>query len=208
MKLLNILSPIVALFLAGAMAAGMSGAASATDRWSGARDTDAPALTIVGVPKTTDKPFTVTFAFSERVLGFDRSAVTATNAMLSHFSGSGKNYRVKVKPIGRRDVRITVTAHSAEDMAGNTGPISDVSATASGPPKKPARSDNAQEWRQTLNIMERVKTLDDDPDASTLRKREAGNIKTGDAELLVTPPRITREDEKLDMFEQDEAPQP
>ena len=202
-------SPIVALIVASVMAPG-AGTVNAANHWSGARDTEAPALTIVGVPKMTDKPFVATFTFSERVLGFGGNDVTATNASLSDFSGSGKNYQVRVKPNGRGEVRITIIAHSAEDVAGNKGPISDVSATAA--VSSPERSTLSPTEKRMESVEKRreetQRAIQSDLDTTTEARQKAATGAKGEIpDLLVGPTRITKEDEGW-VFEQQKAPQP
>lgn len=209
---------IAVLIVVSAMTVGM-GTINAADHWSGARDTDAPALTIVGVPpKTTDKqPFTATFIFTESVLGFSRNDVTATNAVLSDFGGSGKNYQIKVTPNGKGNVQITVTAHTVADAAGNEGPVSDVSAIAFVPAKKsaPPTTPTGQQKR-TGERMESVenrrkeiqRATQSDLDTATKTRQEAAKGVRGEfPDLPVKPPRITKEDEEW-VFEQQRETQP
>lgn len=210
---------IAALIVISAMTAGME-TINAADHWSGARDADAPALTIAGVPpKTTDKqPFTATFTFTERVLGFSRNDVTATNAVLSDFKGGGKNYQIKVTPNGKGNVQITVTAHTVADAAGNTGPISDVSATASVPLTKRSASPSAPAGRQeqTEKLVDSVenrrketqRATQSDLDTATKTRQEAAKGARGEfPDLPVEPTRITKEDEGW-VFEQRRTLQP
>lgn len=189
-------SVIIAMIAASAMVLS-TGIVNAGNHWSGARDTDAPALTIIGVPETADKPFTVTFIFSERVTGFDRSAISATNAKLSEFSGRGKSYKVNVKPSGKGNIQIIVTAHSAEDMAGNTGPISEVfskvSAIAKGPVRTSTTSTRAQQQRRNRENRNRDQEIRNS--VNDQRQTAEDNSQLGSADLLAEPRRITQEDE-------------
>lgn len=195
-ELQTVHSPIVALIVAIAISMGPSGVVAAGEHWSGSRDIEAPAVTIVGVPEMTDKPFVVTFEFNERVSDFDlMSDVSITNAILSGFTATAKKYQVRVAPNGEGDVQITVTAHSALDMALNTGPIEDVSVTVSVSSKKSAEDDGNQNLNRTLKDMKKIQELGDAPDAEKLRKRTAEGAKLEHADLLVDPPRITEEDE-------------
>ena len=202
-------SPIVALIVTSLVTVG-AGTVNTADHWSGAIDTEAPALTIVGVPKVSDKQFTATFTFNEKVSGFGRNDVTATNASLSDFSGSGKNYKVRVKPNGRGDVRITIIAHSAEDMAGNKGPISDVSATASVPAVERSILPSTEEHVESVEKRrkETQRATQSELDATTKARQEAAKAAKGEfPDLPVEPSRITEEDEEW-VFEQQDAPQP
>ena len=198
-------SPIVALAVAGVMAVG-TGTVNAADHWSGARDTKAPALTTLGVPKMTDKPFTATFVFSERVLGFDRNGVTVTNASLSDFHGNGKNYQVRVKPNGGGSVRITIIAHSAADMAGNKGPASDVSAIISVSSVERLTEKQVESEEKRRKEIQRV--TESGLNATTKVRQETAKGVMGEfPDLPVEPVRITEEDESW-VFQQQKAPQP
>ena len=190
-------SPIVALIITSLIAVG-AGTVNAANHWSGARDTEAPALTIVGVPEVTDEPFTATFTFSEVVLGFGGNDVTATNASLSDFRGSGKNYQVRVKPNGRGEVRITIIAHSAADKAGNTGPISDVSATAAvSSPERSALSPIEKRMESVEKRREKTqRATQSDLDTTMNARQKAATDAEGELpDLPVEPTRITEEDE-------------
>ena len=200
---------IVVLMVAGLVAGGAA-TVNAANHWSGARDTEAPVLSIVGVPERTDEPFTATFVFNERVLGFSRNDVAAVNARMSDFSGIGKNYKVTVKPNGRGDVRIVVIAHSAADMAGNTGPIADVSKTVSVPAAEGSASRSTGELLESVE--KRRKGIEGDArsglDTATRTRQDAAEGVRGEVpDLLIEPPRITKEDEEW-VFEQQDILQP
>ena len=100
---------------------------SATATW----DTGAPTVTIGGVPATINSrtALSVTFTFSKSVTGFITDDVMVTGGSKGMFSGSGSNYTLAVTPSGTADVVVTVAANSATDGV-NTGPASEVSATA------------------------------------------------------------------------------
>ncbi len=86
---------------------------------------------IGGVPDRINltTAFTATFTFSEDVTGFETGDVTVTGGRKGAFSGSGNEYTLVVTPSGSANVVVTVMDNSATDGL-NTGPASDVSATA------------------------------------------------------------------------------
>ncbi|MDE2956169.1 MAG: Ig-like domain-containing protein, partial [Bacteroidota bacterium] len=107
--------------------AGPASAVSATATW----DVAAPTVTITDVPakiNSTDQ-FTAKFTFSEAVTGFVTGDVSVTGGKKGTFSGSGTTYTLLVTPSGSADVVVTVAADAATDGL-NTGPASEVSATA------------------------------------------------------------------------------
>ncbi|MDE2956140.1 MAG: Ig-like domain-containing protein, partial [Bacteroidota bacterium] len=106
---------------------GPSSAVSAMATW----DAAAPTVSINDVPaKINSKtPFTAEFEFSEAVTGFVIGDVTVTGGTRGAFAGSGTTYTLAVTPTGGADVVVTVAADAATDGL-NTGPASEVSATA------------------------------------------------------------------------------
>ena len=167
-------------------------------QWAGAKDTEPPAVTIKSVEEATKKPFAVQFVFSEVVEGFDRDSVSATNATLSDFRGSRKNYQIKVSPNGRGNVKITVSAHAATDTAGNTGPTEDISAVTVllHPTKKQnpsAKKDGA--LTETLERIGKMKNLN--PSAAEARKKAEEGATLKGAQLLRPIQPISREDEEF-----------
>ncbi|MGM9478958.1 MBG domain-containing protein, partial [Pedobacter sp. GSP4] len=66
---------------------------------------------------TSPIPFTATF--SESVSGFALGSITATNATLGSFSGSGTTYSFTATPSANGAVTINVGANAAQDIAGN-----------------------------------------------------------------------------------------
>ena len=103
---------------------------------SGAYDKDRPTVTITGVPAATNAAFTATFTFSKPVTGFASGDITATNAAVSGFSGSGAAYTATITPTG--DYTVSVAAGVAEDSAGNGNMASNVArGSATAPTAKP-----------------------------------------------------------------------
>jgi len=101
--------------------------ATATAIW----DATPPTVAIGGLPEriaTTD-PQTVTFTFSEEVIGFVSSDIEVTAASKGTFTGSKKSYTLRLTPTGSSDVIVKVIANAATDGI-NTGPISPTTATA------------------------------------------------------------------------------
>ena len=103
-------------------------AVSATATW----DATAPTVRITGVPtriNSTDA-FAAIFTFSENVTGFEAADVTVTGGAKGAFaSTSARSYTLAVTPTGSVDMVMTVAADAATDGF-NTGPVSEVSATA------------------------------------------------------------------------------
>ena len=91
---------------------------------SGTWDATRPTVTITGVPATTNGVFTATFTFSEAVTGFVLGDITATNATVSSFSGSGASYTATITPTG--NYTVSVAADVAQDSANNTNTASNV----------------------------------------------------------------------------------
>ncbi|WP_419859627.1 Ig-like domain-containing protein [Candidatus Palauibacter sp.] len=114
----------------GAGNAGPAQEVSATAAW----DATAPTLKI-GVPDEVVgvEAFTVTFAFSEPVTGFDTDDVTVTGGTKGAFTGNGSSYTLEVTPSGNGDVTVSVRADAATDGVGHTGPAVEASATAANP---------------------------------------------------------------------------
>ncbi|WP_420409220.1 Ig-like domain-containing protein [Hoeflea sp.] len=95
-------------------------------------DTVAPTITISGVPSTTDgnTPFTVTFAVSEPIFGFDAdylelNEISVTNGTASNLQVTGLGsqsspvYTALVTPDGNGDVSVSVPANVINDTAAN-----------------------------------------------------------------------------------------
>ena len=108
---------------------GPASAVSATATW----DAVAPTVSIAGVPPKINSrtPLTVTFGWSEDVSGFAAADVTVTGGAKGAFTAAnGSSYTLAVTPAGGSNVAVTVAADAATDGAGNAGPASAVSATA------------------------------------------------------------------------------
>ena len=69
-------------------------------------------------------PMTVTFTFSEAVVGFTKDDVTVTYGTKGAFSGSGKTYTLVVTPSANKTVSISVAAGTCTDQAGNANTAS------------------------------------------------------------------------------------
>lgn len=84
-------------------------------------DVTAATVTLSTVaPAVTNAAFEVAIVFSEAVDGFVVGDVTAVNAALSGFTGSGANYSVTVTPSNDGVVTVDVASGVAQDAAGNT----------------------------------------------------------------------------------------
>ena len=171
-------------------------------QWTGARDTEPPAVTITGVPEdATKKPFAANFVFSEDVTGFNLDSISVTNATLSDFRGNRKNYQVKVKPNGKGNVTITVKAHVATDAARITGPIAEVSAVARFLPQTKKQDPSAKKddeddaFEKSLKAIKEIQNLN--PPASEARKKAEEGAEVGSAQLLQPIQPINRDDEEF-----------
>ncbi|WP_428842516.1 Ig-like domain-containing protein, partial [Pasteurella multocida] len=68
---------------------------------------------------TNQSPFPVTVTFGAAVTGFDVSKISASNAALSAFVGSGTTYTFQATPSSDGPVSLSVAANSAADTASN-----------------------------------------------------------------------------------------
>ena len=97
------------------------------------RQQTTPTVAITGVPAAinTVTALTATFTFGEDVTGFVVGDVTVTNGTKGTFTAvDAKSYTLVVTPQSGMDLTVTVTANSATDSDGNTGPLAAVTATA------------------------------------------------------------------------------
>ena len=97
-------------------------------------DTTAPTVSIAGLPAQITEAFTVSFTFSESVIGFDSDDIAVVNGTLGTVAGSGSTYTAMVTPEAQGVVTISVRADAAQDQAGNSGPISMVTASSTQTP--------------------------------------------------------------------------
>ena len=97
-------------------------------------DTTAPTVSIAGLPAQITGAFTVSFTFSESVIGFDSDDITVVNGTLGTVAGSGSTYTAMVTPEAQGVVTISVRADAAQDQAGNSGPVSTVTASSTQTP--------------------------------------------------------------------------
>ncbi len=65
------------------------------------------------------QPFTVAITFTEAMTGFVVGDITATNASLSNFAGSGASYTCAVTPSAEGTVTLKVNANVATDATAN-----------------------------------------------------------------------------------------
>lgn len=83
-------------------------------------DTTAPSTSLnTATSDPTNGAFDITVTFNETVTGFDVGDITATNASLSSFSGSGASYTATVTPTTDGSVSVNVAAEVAQDSVGN-----------------------------------------------------------------------------------------
>ena len=97
-------------------------------------DTTAPTVSIAGLPAQITEAFTVSFTFSESVIGFDSDDIAVVNGTLGTVTGSDSTYTAMVTPEAQGVVTISVRADAAQDQAGNSGPISMVTASSTQTP--------------------------------------------------------------------------
>ena len=68
---------------------------------------------------TSVSPITVTVTFSEEVTGFAASDVSADNATVTDFAGSGAHYTFGLVPTANGTVQATIAPGAAQDSSGN-----------------------------------------------------------------------------------------
>ncbi|MBA6417551.1 hypothetical protein H4J50_16195, partial [Colwellia sp. 6M3] len=83
-------------------------------------DASRPSVTIQNVPATSNAAFTVTFAFSEAVIGFVVGDISVGNGGASSFSTvNTSTYTVLITPTADGAVTLDVNANVAQDSVGN-----------------------------------------------------------------------------------------
>ncbi|MBI5093396.1 MAG: hypothetical protein HZB26_13270, partial [Candidatus Hydrogenedentes bacterium] len=84
-------------------------------------DTTAPTVSMSSVASspTNASPIPVTVTFSESVTGFTAADISASNATVSGFSGSGSSYSFNLTPTGQGLVTADIAAGMCMDVAGN-----------------------------------------------------------------------------------------
>ncbi|ACJ30122.1 Glycosyl hydrolase, BNR repeat protein [Shewanella piezotolerans WP3] len=82
-------------------------------------DASQPSVAISGASGNINAAFTATFSFSEAVTGFVMGDISASNATLSNFSGSGASYSALITPSAAGSVTVDVAAGVAKDVADN-----------------------------------------------------------------------------------------
>ena len=96
-------------------------------------DTTPPTLGIsLPSPISNTAQIRATFTWSEDVTGFINGdiGVNGGSKVANSFSGSGKEYELDIIPDGGQDVVVSVSANRAQDGAGNLGPPSRETGTA------------------------------------------------------------------------------
>ncbi len=83
-------------------------------------DGTAPVLDITGVPDGFGGPQTVTVSFnwSERVLGFEDSDIAVTGGTLGPITGGPQSWTAQLSVLGTEDVLVTVAANAVLDASG------------------------------------------------------------------------------------------
>ena len=83
-------------------------------------DGTSPSITIQNVPTNSSSAFTASFVFSENVINFSQSDITATNANISNFTAvNASNYTALITPVANGVVTLNVNANTAQDSVGN-----------------------------------------------------------------------------------------
>ncbi|QQX78944.1 hypothetical protein JK628_15425 [Shewanella sp. KX20019] len=82
-------------------------------------DASQPSVAISGASGNINAAFTATFDFSESVTGFVITDISASNATVSNFSGSGASYSATITPAAAGSVTVDVAANVAKDSADN-----------------------------------------------------------------------------------------
>ena len=91
-------------------------AAQITSQYDGTR----PSIIIENVPTNSSSAFTASFVFSENVINFIQSDITATNANISNFTAvNASNYTALITPVANGVVTLNVNANIAQDSIGN-----------------------------------------------------------------------------------------
>ena len=126
-------------------------------------DTTAPTVGITGLPAQITGAFTVSFTFNESVSGFDSNDITVINGTLGTVTGSGDTYTAAVNPAAQGVVTITVRANSAQDPAGNSGPVSQVTASSAKTPVTVEFATAAYQVDESGTILNVTLTLDKTP---------------------------------------------
>ena len=111
----------VALNVAGAVAVDVANNSNtAAAELAVTYDATVPTVALSGASGNINAAFTATITFSEDVTGFNVTDITAGNATLSAFSGSGSTYTVLVTPTADGAVTLDVAGAVSTDVAGNS----------------------------------------------------------------------------------------
>ncbi|MBI5094586.1 MAG: hypothetical protein HZB26_19400, partial [Candidatus Hydrogenedentes bacterium] len=95
---------------------------SSADTMTITLDTTAPTVSMSSVTAspTNTSPIPVTVTFSESVTGFTSGDISASNATVSGFAGSGASYSFNLTPSGQGTVTADIAAGVCVDVAGNS----------------------------------------------------------------------------------------
>ena len=97
---------------------------TAASQASSTYDNQAPSVSILNVPATSNAAFTATFEFSETVTGFEIGDITVANGSASNFSAvDGNTYTATITPSNPGTVTIDVASGVASDAAGNNNTV-------------------------------------------------------------------------------------
>lgn len=80
---------------------------------------DAPSLLFAGTYVVTVEFYNGEEGAPEEVIGFTQDDITATNCVVSNFTGSGSFYSFDFTPIANGSLSLGITANTCQDLAGN-----------------------------------------------------------------------------------------
>src|SRR4029079_14735388 len=94
---------------------------TAAGQFSRTYDSTAPTVSMSSTASnpTNTSPIPVTVTFSESVTGFTSADITAGNATVSNFSGSGASYTFNLIPSGAGTITADIAAGVAQDSVYN-----------------------------------------------------------------------------------------
>ncbi|MEJ8561790.1 Ig-like domain-containing protein [Yoonia sp. GPGPB17] len=97
-------------------------------------DIVAPSVTITGPAAGVTETFSVSFEFTEDVVGFTIDDIVVSGGTPSNFQGTGSSYTVDVTPVVGETVTIDIAGGAAQDTAGNDSIVAETFSVQSGSP--------------------------------------------------------------------------
>ncbi|MGV3638996.1 MAG: cadherin-like beta sandwich domain-containing protein [Adhaeribacter sp.] len=114
--------PVSVQVAAGKARDAAANANTASNTLSREFDVTVPSLTLTATPaaQQTNAPFTLAFAFTEAVSGFEANDIQVVNAGVSDFTKvNSREYTALISPVAQGAVSVSVAAGSVQDPAGN-----------------------------------------------------------------------------------------